>query len=263
MRPIVYKGKHAELCSAISKRRKDEAMELIYAFFRSEDNTDSYSISVLTTVRELLESGDSDELYRMRIRMRSSGDRVLINFAQLVHAFSLGGYEDAAETLSGKCLSDMPKLSRSMQDYSDEEGLSPATEMAGKRIHEAVRILRMYFDEIGDKKAINRLDDLNLEMSRVFLFNEANTMSGDMMRAALSAERQNDLIKRDRLCREIVRDYGDVVERLLGSTEFSREDYETAEGVKYAYETLHESEPDHPYTEKIAALSGLFSSEHD
>ena len=263
MRAIVYKGKHSELCSAISNRRKDEALELIYAFFRSEDNTDSYSISVLTVVRELLESGDSDELYRMRIRMRSSGDRVLINFAQLVHAFAMGGFDDAAETLAGKCLSDMPKLSRSMQDYSDEEGLSPATEMAGKRIHEAVRILRMYFDSVEDEKAIDKLDDLNLEMSRVFLFTEPGIMSGDMKLAALSAQRQNDLVKRDRLCREIVRDYGDVVERLTGNVDFSREDYEIAEGVKYAYETLHDSEPDHPYEDKVAALSRLFSTDKD
>ncbi len=257
MKSITYKGKHAELCKAIADRRKDEAMELIYAFFRSEENTDSYSVSVLTTIRELVETGDSDELYRARIRMRSNGDRVFINHAQFVHALYMGGFDEAAETLGGKCLSELPKLCRSMQEFADEEGLSQASEMAGRRIREAVRILRMYFEEQKDKKAINTCDEINLDMTRVFLFSQANMMSEDMMKAAKCADRRGDTLKRDRLCREIVREYGNVVETLTTATEFSRENYETLEGVKYAYETLHESEPDHPYEDKLTAISKL------
>ena len=151
-----YKGKHAELCRAIASAKRDEALEIIYAFFRSEENTDSYSISLLTIVRELIEDSDSDALYQLRIRMRNQGDRVLINMAQFVMAFEEGEFEDAAETLAGKCVAELPKLARSMQEYADEEGLSPATQMAGLRIREAVRLLMDYFKSHHDTKALEK-----------------------------------------------------------------------------------------------------------
>lgn len=259
MQAILCKGKHAELCRLIADGRRDDAMRYIYAFFRSEDNTDSYSVSLLTMIRELMEDGDSDELYRMRIRMRSSGDRVLINMAQFVWALETGGMEDAAETLAGKCLSDMPKLARSMQEFADEEGISPASEMAGMRIREAVRILRMYFDSVDMADAVDKLDDVNLDMTRIFLFTKGHMMSEDLMKAAKCAARHGDMTRRNKLCREIVREYGYIVDTLLNAADFVRESYEMLDGVKYAYETLNDVEPDTPYTERISAIHGILN----
>ncbi|MBO4350763.1 MAG: hypothetical protein J6A01_07465 [Proteobacteria bacterium] len=257
MKPITYKGKHAEICREIATGHKDEALQLIYAFFRSEENTDSYSVSLLTTIRELLDEGDSDELYRIRIRMRGNGDRVLLNLAQFVSAFEMGDFTEIAETLAEKCFSELPRLSRSMQDFADEEGLSSATEMAGMRIREAVRILKMYAETYNMSDEIDRCDDIGLEMSRVFLFTHANIMSEDLMKAAKSAMRNNDELKCIKLCNEIVREYGDVADRIANASEFSREDYETIVGVRYAYEQLHKMLPEHPYGDEIKKIEQI------
>ena len=246
MKAITCKGKHAELCQAIAAGHKEDALQMIYAFFRSEDNTDSYSISLLTMVRELLEEGDSDELYRMRIRMRSSGDRVFINMAQFVWALETGGYRNAAETLAGKCLSEMSKLKRSMQEFLDEEGLSKATEMAGLRIREAARILRLYFSAAKDGEACDKIDEINLEMTRVFLFANKSAMAEDLMKAAKCANRNDNSMIRDRYCRELIQSYADVVDRIERATEFSREDYEILPAVKYACETLADTDDAQP-----------------
>lgn len=259
MQAILCKGKHAELCRLIADKQREEALRYIYAFFRSEDNTDSYSCALLTIIRELMEDGDSDELYRLRIRMRSSGDRVLINLAQFVWALETGALSDAAETLAMKCLSDMPKLSRSMQEFADEEGISPASEMAGMRIREAIRILRIYFESVEMDDAIDKLDMLNLEMTRVFLFTKDHMMAEDMMKAAKCASRQDKELLRDRLCRDIIRDYSYVVDALVHATDFVREHYETLDGVKYAYETLNAQDPEHPYAAQLAAIEKILN----
>ena len=51
LKKVSYKGKHAEICRLISERKCEDALRILYAFFRSEDNTDSYSIELLTIVR--------------------------------------------------------------------------------------------------------------------------------------------------------------------------------------------------------------------
>ena len=262
MKAITCKGKHADLCRAIADGNREDALQLIYAFFRSEDNTDSYSISLLTMVRELLEEGDSDELYRIRIRMRSSGDRVFINMAQFVWAFETGGYDVAAETLAEKCLSEMPKFRRSMQEFLDEEGLSKATEMAGLRIREAARILRLYFSSRKDGESCEKIDEVNLEMTRIFLFTNAVAMSEDLMKAAKCANHKGDTMIRDRYCREIFQSYGDVIERIERATEFSREDYEILPSVRYACETLaaSESASDAPYADMVSRMDHILSA---
>ena len=257
MKPIIYKGKHAEICRELATGHKEEALQLIYAFFRSEENTDSYSISLLTTVRELLDEGDSDEIYRIRIRMRGNGDRVLLNLAQFVSAFEMGGFTDIAETLAEKCFSELPRLSRSMQEFADEEGLSPATEMAGMRIREAIRILRMYAESYSMEEEIDKCDELGLDMSRVFLFTHANIMSEDLMKAAKLALRKKDELKCTKLCNEIVREYGDVVDAISNASEFSRENYETLVGVRFAFEQLHKMLPDHPYGDEVKKIEQI------
>ncbi|MBQ9242603.1 MAG: hypothetical protein IJ165_05180 [Proteobacteria bacterium] len=240
MKAITCKGKHAEICRAFADGRRDEAMSLIYGFFRSEENTDSYSVQLLTVIRELAEDGDSEEMYRMRIRMRSSGDKVLINLAQFVWAFETGGFHDAAEALADKCIAELPKLHRSMQDFADEEGLSPATEMAGMRIREAVRILRLYYETQSDEGAMDKCDTLTLDLSRVFLFMRENVMSADMMRAARCADRNGDGDTRDKLCRDVVNAYGAILDRPAGA--LSPDDRETLECVRDALETLAPSD---------------------
>ncbi|MBR4986846.1 MAG: hypothetical protein IKY83_14025 [Proteobacteria bacterium] len=256
MKAITCKGKHAEICRAFADGRRDEAMSLIYGFFRSEENTDSYSVQLLTVIRELAEDGDSEEMYRMRIRMRASGDRVLINLAQFVWAFETGGMTDAAETLAGKCLSELPKLHRSMQDFAEEEGLSTATEMAGLRIREAVRILRLYFEAYSDEDAMDKCDMLSLDMTRVFLFMRGNIMSTDMMQAARCAEKLGDTSKRDDLCRELVESYGPIVERAAGA--FSSEDRETLGNVRDALSMLV---PDHSeFADRLTSAEKLISA---
>ena len=260
MKPITYKGKHAEICREIATGHKEEALQLIYSFFRSEENTDSYSVSLLTTIRELLDDGDSDELYRIRIRMRGNGDRVLLNLAQFVSAFEMGNFSENAETLAEKCFSELPRLSRSMQEFADEEGLSAATEMAGMRIREAVRILRMYAESHDMSDEMDRCDDLGLVMSRVFLFTHANIMSEDLMKAAQLARRNRDDLKCIKLCNEIVREYGSVVDTIAAATEFSRENYETLVGVRYAYEQLNKLLEDHPYADEIRRIAQILDA---
>ena len=239
MKAITCKGKHAEICRAFADGRRDEAMSLIYSFFRSEENTDSYSVQLLTVVRELAEDGDSEEMYRMRIRMRASGDRVLINLAQFVWAFETGGLNDAAEALAEKCIAELPKLHRSMQDFAEEEGLTPATEMAGMRIREAVRILRLYFEAQDDEDTMDKCDMINLDLSRVFLFMRENVMSADMVRAARCADKNGDTELCDKLCRDVVNAYGNI----LNAAEILKpEDRETLESVRDALEMLAKSD---------------------
>jgi len=263
MSKTVFMGKHAELCRAISAGHRDDAMKQIYAFFRSEDNTDSYSISLLTIVRELLEEGDSDEMYRLRIRMRSSGDRVLINLAQFVLAFEEGGEDEISETLAGKCLSELPKLSRSMQEVADEDGVSDSMRLAGRRIREAVRMLAGHFERQGTLDAYDRCLETGLEMTRIFLYDQANFVSEDLMRLARSSERRGNTAKRNKLCREIVREYAGALERLEGGTSFSREDYETLEALSYAYNVLEGVESPEEYHVALSRIQKILSPDKD
>ncbi|MBQ1265913.1 MAG: hypothetical protein IIY06_03990 [Proteobacteria bacterium] len=249
-----YKGKHAELCRAIASAKRDEALEIIYAFFRSEENTDSYSISLLTIVRELIEDSDSDALYQLRIRMRNQGDRVLINMAQFVMAFEEGEFEDAAETLAGKCVAELPKLARSMQEYADEEGLSPATQMAGLRIREAVRLLMDYFKSHHDTKALEKCMDANLEMTRAFLFEYAHYMTADMLMIAKAAEKRHDEARQIKMCRELVSGYADKLDVLKKTSQPDHELLECIAALKYAYEKLNTIDPDTPYSEELATI---------
>ena len=260
MQDMVYKGKHAELCYAIAAGKRDEAMGFIYAFFRSEDNTDSYSIPLLTTVRELMEDQDSDEMYRMRIRMRSNGDRVLINLAQFLTAFEANGQDEIAETLADKCLAELPKLARSMQEYADEEGLSSSTQLAGQRIREAVRLLVLYYERNGSMPEMERAILLKLETSKVFLTSLSNIISEDLMQAAQAADRRGDEAACHKLCREILREYGDTIDRVEADSGFSREDLETLVAVRYAYENLSKKpQEDVDYEGALARIDVIFS----
>lgn len=209
---VIYKGKHAELCKAIASGNKDEAMRLIYAFFRSEDNTDSYSIPALTVVRELLEDGDSEELSRVRIRMRSSGDKMMLTLVQFVLALFEGHYADEAEILSEKVYKELPYMIRSMQAFADEEGFSQATLMAGLRIRESMRLLTSYFEAEDEMAQADQCVLSNLDMTRIFLFMRQDVMSEDMILAAHVFERQNKSKEAQRLCEEIISEYGNLLE---------------------------------------------------
>lgn len=204
---VDYRGKHAELCRALEKHNLTDAMQLIYAFFRSEDNTDSYSVPALTAIRELIEDGESDELSRMRIRMRSNGDKMLLTLTQFLWAFYRGGFEDRAEILSEKLARELEKMARSMQEFADEEGVSAATQMAGKRIREAMRILSGYFEATENDEEKFRCAIQNLAMSRVFLFAQDAVMAADMMAAAQAYADRNMPEESRRLCEEIIEGY--------------------------------------------------------
>jgi len=258
-----YKGKHADLCRFIADSSKEEALQLIYSFFRSEENNDSYSIQLLTIVRELLDEGDSDAIYQLRIRMRSSGDRVLINLAQFLTAFDEGEFEDPAETIAGKCLAELPKLARSMQEFADEEGLSPMTHMAGLRIREACKLIMNYYKRERDMDAYDKCVEQNLVMTRIFLFDEPQCMTEDLMMAAKVAERRKDTNKQVRLCRDIAENYGDKLNELKNTNDFSRELLEIATTLKYAFDVLHANLPDAPYAQEIADLEAIFDEDKD
>ena len=144
-----------------------------------------------------------------------------------------------------------------MHDFADEEGLSQATEMAGRRIREAIRILHAHYAGRGDVKAMDTCDEINLEMTRIYLFMYPNLMSEDMMRVAQSAERRGDTVGRDDICREIVRAYGTAVDDVANATEFSREHYETLAGLEYAYRMLSKTEP--CYLSEVGRISKLLS----
>ena len=256
---IEYKGKHAELCRAIASGKREDALEIIYAFFRSEDNTDSYSIPLLTMIREMIEENDSDALYQLRIRMRNQGDRVLINMAQFVMAFETGEFEEAAYTLAGKCVAEFPKLARSMQEYADEEGLSPATHMAGLRIREAVKILMAYFKSRRDLKSYYKCVDANLDLTRAFLFEHADFMTSDMLQIAKAAEHRNDEARQIKMCREIVSGYADKLDELKNTPHPDPTLLTCIEALKYAYEKLNTIDPDSPYTQELALIQAHLS----
>ncbi len=250
---VVYKGKHAELCKAIASGSKDDALELIYSFFRSEENTDSYSIVLLTMVREMLEDNDSDALYQMRIRMRSQGDRVLINIAQFMSAFEAGGFDEAAETLAGKCCAEAPKLARSMQEYADEEGLSQATQMAGLRVREAMKLICDYFKRAGDKKSYDKCIETSLDMTRVFLFQHSEFVAEDMLLALKSALRRKDEERSIKLSCEIISNFADKLSEFKVGID-SDEVIACVTALKYAYEFLNQHEPDHPYQQELEEI---------
>lgn len=251
---IEYKGKHAELCRSIAAGKRDDALSLIYAFFRSEENNDSYSISLLTMVREMLDDGDSDALYQLRIRMRNQGDRVLLHMAQFVIAFDEGGWEDAAQTIAEKCVSELPKLARSMQEYADEEGLTHTTHMAGLRIREAVKLLVTYFKNQGDNPSCDKCLEACLEMTRTFLFERADLMTADMLAIAQSAERRHDAESQLRMCREIISGYADKLHELKQDSQPDDVLVTCMTALKYAYEKLNAVDPDATYSEAIARI---------
>ena len=263
LKKVSYKGKHAEICRLISEGRSEDALRILYAFFKSEDNTDSYSIELLTIVRELLD-GQSDALDRLRIRMKRSGDKVMINLAQFIHAFAMGGQADAAESLSDKCFSELPRLVKSMHEYADEEGLSAASEMAGLRIREAVRIWELYLTSLSEDKSseIDELVSKNLEMSRIFLSTKNNVLSVDMMRQARRMAKKGNKDEALELCQSIVKDYGKVVDDIEASEDFNRDWYETLDAVSYAYRFLTES-GNEDYTGIIRRIDDILSEDDD
>ena len=251
----VFKGKHAEICKLISEGKIEHALQRLYAFFRSEDNTDSYSIELLTILRELLEDGDSDALGRMRIRMRSSGDKVMINLAQFMAALHDGGKTAEAELLSERCLSEMPRFVRSIRAYVDEEGMSQTCVMAGMRIHEALRIWMSILPKTDESR--ETLIISSLEVTELLLSDKPNLVSLDKVEVAKVAENKGDKEKQLSLCRELVHAYGEIVDRVAASEEFNREDYETVDSLKYAYQVLNDADSNDLYAEKLAKIGQI------
>ena len=77
------------------------------------------------------------------------------------------------------------------------------------------------------------------------------------------AVRHKDDLKCIKLCNEIVREYGSVVDRIANASEFNREDYETIVGVRYAYERLNQMLPDHPYGDEIGKIAQMLDGTGD
>lgn len=261
MLKIRYLGKHSEICRLISEGKTEEALAQLYGFFRSEENTDSYSVELLTILRELLEDDESESIARLKIRMERSADRVMMNLAQFIHALAAGGLQKQAQILSEKCFGELAMLKRSMERYRDEVGVNASTEMAGQRIREAVRIWRIFVYESGDDDRLNEIDDANLEMVRIFLGQKPNEMSNAMMIAAKCAARRGDTQRQVALCRDIADAYGDVIEKIEHSTEFSRENFETLDGVRYAYEVLDAADGKHSYAGELAAIKHILDND--
>ena len=256
---VIYKGKHAELCKAIASGRQDDAMRLIYAFFRSEDNTDSYSIPALTVVRELLEDGDSEELSRVRIRMRGNGDKMMLTLVQFICALSEGHYTDSADILSEKVYRELPYMIRSMQAFAEEEGLSQATLMAGLRIRESMRLLTSYFKAEDEMSQADQCVLSNLEMTRIFLFMRQDIMSEDMVEASHVFERQNKMDAAQRLWDEIISEYGS----LLDCEDLSALDEQalmTLSNVGKAMTLIDARDDAHPYSVQLSKLEKLMGN---
>lgn len=252
----IFKGKHAEICNLLAEGKIENALQRLYAFFRSEDNTDSYSIELLTILRELLEDGDSTALGRMRIRMKSSGDKVMINLAQFMMALYDSGKKAEAEQISEKCLAEMPRFIRSIKDYVDEEGMSQTCVMAGMRIHEALRMWQSILPKADERREALILS--SFEITHLLLSVKPNLVSLDKVEVAKLAATKGDKEKQLSLCRELVHAYGSIVDRVAASDVFNREDYETVDSLKYAYRVLNESEPNADYAEKLAKIEKVF-----
>ena len=255
MDTIVCKGKHADLCRTLSEGDREGALEQIYSYFRMQEHSDTYSIQLLTILRELLQDGESEELGRLRIRIRACGDRVLINLAQFVWALETGGRSPEAAVLADKCVADLPRLARSARDLAEEEGVSPVYEMAGRRIREAVRILRDFFASRGDAASCAVCDHECLEVTRTLLGAHAECMAEDMLREAKGLRERGDAAGCEALCAEVVSRYRGVAHEDDGN--FSRERYETLDCLLGCYRILHSIHPEQ-YSAEIAELSALF-----
>lgn len=239
-----FRGKHAELCVAIAEGRRDDAFSMIYSFFRSEDNTDSYSIQLLTMVRELLEGGDADELYQLRVRLRSNGDKVLINLVQFLYAFDANHEMAAAvENLSEKIIAELPKLARSMQLFADEDGLSPVAQMQGLRIREAVSLLEQFLAEHADEEKAYEIGEQKLEMTRILLFNYANIVTADLLGLAQGAAKRGLPDEEHQYLREIVENYDASIDMARSQKkDLDKELLETLNNLAQAYTRLDEIE---------------------
>lgn len=203
-----YKGKHAELCRALDEHKTNEALTHIYAFFRSEDNTDSYSIPALTAVRELLEDEESAELSRIRIRMRANGDKMLLTLAQFMWAFHRGGYAECAEELADKLYRELEKLTRSIKEYIEEEGTSRSMEIAGVRSREATDLLSKYYLSREDFTKILHCSEKRLEMTRFLMPTNRPLIASSMLETARSYDEVGRREACAEMCREILENYG-------------------------------------------------------
>ncbi|MFA5625392.1 MAG: hypothetical protein WC966_10130 [Bradymonadales bacterium] len=258
-----FRGKHAELCIAIAEARNDEAFSLIYGFFRSEDNTDSYSIQLLTIVRELLEGEDSDELYKLRIRFRSNGDKVLINMVQFLYAFDWNGSMfNAAEILSEKLEAEIPKLARSMQIYVNEEGIAPMAQLQGLRIREAIRLFGKYFADHDDEDRAFEVYTQNLDVSRILLFNHPNTISDDLLVLAKESAKRGLALEEQQYLREIVENYDENIDIARSQKpDIEKELLEVVQNLKEAYTRLEEIEHDSFNVSRLEDISVVLATD--
>ena len=96
-----------------------------------------------------------------------------------------------------------------MQEYADEEGLSKATEMAGRRIREAMKLLSWYFEDLGETESFRACEVLNLRMTRIFLFEDRGLLAGDMRRAAEAEILGGSDVRGRSLCEEIIEAFGE------------------------------------------------------
>ena len=207
MKYFEYKGKHAELCHALEAHKTDDALSHIYAFFRSEENTDSYSIPALTAARELLEDGESQELERIRIRMRANGDKMFITLAQFMWAAHLGGYKDFAAAIAEKLDSELERFVRSIKEYVDEEGAPGVLDSSGFRCNEAIRMMTMYYLDQDDFNTILHCSVENLEMTRLLMPNRPNFIASHLLDAARSYRTVGQTEKCMELCKELLDTY--------------------------------------------------------
>ena len=259
MEQITFKGRHAEICRTLASGNREGTLNQIYAYFRTGENSDTYSIQILTILRELIDDGESDELGRLRIRIRGCGDRILINLVQFVYALDEGNHHAEAKILADKCLEELPRLCRSMEDFCKEEEITKVYEMAGLRIRESIRLLREYYALYENEEAQEQCVTLSLVMTRLFLFAHDECFSADMLCMALMHKRRGEQTACENMCRELISRYGHVLSEIENSAEFNREKYEIVDCLKTAYCELDIAGPDHSYREELARIERLFS----
>ena len=239
-----FRGRHADLCDAIAAGTGDSGLHYIYRYFRGTDHNDTYSIEILTIVRELLEDDDSQTLSRLRLRMRKSGDKVLINLVQFMYAFGWSEYhKEAAVLILDKIRSEMPAFVKSVRNFIEEEA-PQGIEMAGLRIRDSLSLLVLYCLEHDLAENVPSILSQNLELTRLMLSGYSNFVTEDMMKVASDAWKRGEKSEALPLLRSMVGDYGDVSEMLENQSEISKEIRETCENLLKAYELLDEIEHD-------------------
>lgn len=249
-----FKGRHAELCELLASGSESMALNYIYSFFRGTDHNDTYSIELLTIMREILEDGESPALSRFHLRIRKSADKVLMNVMQFVYALGWCGKVDESLLWIEKIREEFVPFITSVRNYFAEEE-TKGIEMAGLRIREAFNMLALYCKEHSLVLQSTSFYKTNLELTQLFLPKYSHCISEDMLKVAKDAHCRGDLEETLSILHQLIDKYGYITNDGYLANPLSKEVKETVKNLIKAYEVLDNLEHDPKYEASIRELN--------